>query len=288
MTEIRKAAEVAAAGTPDEKQLEKINALSKTALRPEDVYVFAVRLCDDQVDRDCERFSQQALQQMAGLFVGRTGILDHEWSADRQVARIFDAQVEYGGGCSFLKGWAYMLRTPENESLIRSIDGGIRREVSVGCAVRQTICSVCGEAYGSCQHRKGETYGGTLCTAVHTDIADAYEFSFVAVPAQKEAGVLKKELVGGTEAELKALRADAELGKRFRTELEENVVKLALQLELGAKDELLRRMAKGLSAEDLTELAGVLEEKCAQLYWNGPQLTTGKEAAPENYGAFLI
>ena len=61
---------------------------------------------------------------------------------------------------------------------------------------------------------------------------DAYEFSFVAVPAQREAGVLKglgcgkpklKELADefGAQAEYRALYQQAELGKRYQKELEE-------------------------------------------------------------------
>ena len=79
---------------------------------------------------------------------------------------------------------------------IEDIEGGIKREVSIGCAVARTVCSVCGKVYGSCEHRKGVTYDGKLCVAVLCEPTDAYEFSFVAVPAQRQAGV-QKGLKGG-------------------------------------------------------------------------------------------
>ena len=195
--QITKAAGVLPAGAPDAAQLQKINELTKSPLAAEDVYVFSVRLCDDQVDRDYERFSQQALKALAPMFIGKTGIADHAWSAERQTARIFDTSIEYEQGAMYIKAWAYMLRGEKTDALIREIEGGIKKEVSVGCAVKKSICSVCGKDYGSCEHRKGITYCKELCCAVLCSPTDAYEFSFVAVPAQREAGVMKAAEGGG-------------------------------------------------------------------------------------------
>ena len=83
---VTKAAGVELSGAPSEEQLEKINRLTKTKVTAEDVYVFSVRLCDDQVDRDDERFSEACIRELAALFVGKTGIMDHAWSAEKQVA----------------------------------------------------------------------------------------------------------------------------------------------------------------------------------------------------------
>lgn len=157
---IQKQASVLTAGTPDAEQLEKINRQAKSPLKAEEVYVFSVRLCDDQPDRDHERFSTEALKALAPMFVGKTGIVDHAWSSEKQVARIFEADVEYGDGCAFLKAWAYILRGEKTQEIIREIEAGIKKEVSVGCAMRRSICSICGADYGSCEHRKGESYGG--------------------------------------------------------------------------------------------------------------------------------
>ena len=69
-------------------------------------------------------------------------------------------------GC-YLKGYAYMLRTAENAGLIAEIEGGIKKEVSVSCAVRRQVCSICGHDIhdrGQCSHGKGQVYGGE---AVH-------------------------------------------------------------------------------------------------------------------------
>ena len=119
--QIQKAAEVTTVGRADKAQLEKINRLAKSPLSAEEVYVFAVRLCDDRPDRDNERFSPKALKELAPVFVGKTGILDHAWSAENQHARIFDTEVVSEAGTTWLKAWVYMLRMAGTEEMIRQI-----------------------------------------------------------------------------------------------------------------------------------------------------------------------
>ena len=286
-----KEAAVEVRGAPDAMQLEKINRLTKTEVKAEEVYVFSVRLCDDQVDRDDERFSTQCIRELAQLFVGKTGVMDHAWSAEKQVARIFDTEVLVEAGVTFLKGWAYMLRGEETDGLIRQIEGGIKKEVSIGCAVRRKLCSICGEEYGACGHVKGETYGAERCAAVLCDAADAYEFSFVAVPAQREAGVLKKQ--AGAEGLLdefarKRLTKEAELGRAYRQELETRVKRAAMLLGLELDDGLLTRIVRAMAAEDLRALSKGLERKTAALFAPEPQMKVEAETALEQNSAFLI
>ena len=287
---IRKQASVLTAGTPDAEQLAKINRQAKSPLGAEEVYVFSVRLCDDQPDRDFERFQTQALEALAPMFVGKTGIVDHAWSSEKQVARIFEAGVEYEGGAAYLKAWAYILRGEKTAELIREIEAGIKREVSVGCAMGKSICSVCGAEYGSCTHRKGESYGGQTCVAVLCEPVDAYEFSFVAVPAQKDAGVLKRLGGGGriADAELEKLRKEAALGRTYRKELEDRFVRSAMLLRLGIQEAALREMAAALEPEQLRQAGGALEERTAKLFAPAPLLAEGKETALEKDSAFLI
>ena len=149
---IQKEAAAEGRGQPSAVQLDRINALAKTRLNPEQVYVFSLRLCDDQVDRDFERFDTEALPGLAQLFVGKTGIVDHRWSAENQIARIFDTQVVREKGVSYIKAWAYTRRGGGNEEFIADIEAGIKKEVSVGCAMGSCLCSICGAEYGTCGH----------------------------------------------------------------------------------------------------------------------------------------
>ena len=297
--EIRKATEVMESGVPSAVQLERINALAKARLNGEQVYVFSVRLCDDQIDRDFERFDTAALGTLAKLFVGKTGIVDHKWSAENQVARIFETQVVQDKGVSYIKAWAYIRRGGANEETIADIEAGIKKEVSVGCAMGRCICSVCGSEYGTCGHVKGECYDGQICCAILQEPVDAYEFSFVAVPAQRDAGVLKglgigkrrlKELAEefGIQAEYWALYQQAQLGQRYQKELEDSVVRLGLTLDLGVTEPVLRNLAKCAAADDLLELKAALQKRVEEMLPVTMQLQGGGKFGEEVESGFLI
>ena len=106
---------------------------------------------------------------------------------------------------------------------------------------------------------------------------DAYEFSFVAVPAQREAGVLKglrgrktclKELAEefGAQEEFRALYKDALLGQQYRKKLEDEVVRLCLALGLGAQEPVLRGLVNRAAHDDLMALKGALEARMREMY----------------------
>lgn len=297
--EIKKAAQALRGGEPTAVQLEAILAQCKGKLTKDDVYVFSVRLCDDQIDRDLERFDTQALPGLAKLFIGKTGIVDHCWSSENQVARIFGTQVVQEEGISYIKAWAYIRRGSHTDEIIADIEAGIKKEVSVGCAMGRSVCSVCGGDYGVCGHQKGQVYDGELCCVILQEPMDAYEFSFVAVPAQREAGVMKglarrnvqlKELAEefGAQAEYRALYQLAELGKAYEKELRDDVVRLCLSLELGAAEPVLRGIVDKAAAEDLQKLKAALQQRLWQLEPAKSQLAFDDGGAGCVESGFLI
>ena len=202
-------------------------------------------------------------------------------------------------GVSYIKAWAYIRRGGSNDEIIADIEAGIKKEVSVGCAMGMAVCSVCGSEYGTCGHRKGETYDGEVACAILQEPMDAYEFSFVAVPAQRDAGVLKamgggnrclKELAEefGAQAEYRALYKQAQLGQRYEKELQDSVVRLGLSLELGVAEPVLRNLAKTAAAEDLLALKEALEARLNEMMPVTTQLlgNTGRAQVVES--GFLI
>ena len=86
-----------------------------------------------------------------------------------------------------------MVKSEKNKDLILEIDAGIKKEISVGCCVKSKICSICGADHkeSSCLHTPGEIYDDKICFLTLSQPLDAYEWSFVAVPAQINAGVIK-------------------------------------------------------------------------------------------------
>lgn len=290
------------------EELALINELARKELTAEEVYTFSVRLCDNEIDREWERFPRETLEELAGMFVGKSGIFDHNWSAAGQNARIYKAQVveEEGKttgagdpGC-YLKGWAYMLRTEGNRELIAQIEGGIKKEVSVGCAVKREVCSICGGEMGKCRHVKGRTYNGKLCWGELTGAKDAYEWSFVAVPAQPKAGVIKgmsptlKELARGSGkamAELLELERAAQTGRRYLDRLREEVARLTAleqpELDVG----VARSIVGKLEEDELEALKTVFSRQGRERWGGGAQLTypgTGRKEEKGEDGAFLL
>ena len=278
-------------------ELEVVNTFSKVPLTGEEVYLFSVRLCDNQVDRDGEYFDKASLEQLAPLFVGKTGIFDHDWSAKNQSARIYRTQIvaesgmveETGESKCFLKGYAYMLRSGENAHLIAEIDAGIKKEVSVSCSVERCICSICGHDIKdriNCSHVKGRVYEGATCVVKLQDPIDAYEWSFVAVPAQREAGVMKGRKKGMTlqkflaqsplaedfTRELRQLEQQAQLGRRYLETLRSEVLRLGLLADSAVKAETLKTITEKLEEEELLALKKSYGETVAKRYPLRPQL----------------
>ena len=292
------------------EDLALISALARKEMGAEEVYTFSVRLCDNEVDRDFERFAPQTLEELAGLFVGKSGIFDHQWSARGQAARIYKTEViretaltRAGDPYCWLKGYAYMVRTDATRDLIAEIEGGIKKEVSVGCAVERSVCSICGKdlCKESCGHKKGEVYDGRLCYASLEGAADAYEFSFVAVPAQPRAGVVKgrgsglmrlKDLAAGDgqlERELKQLEEEARMGRDYLKGLRDEVVRLGLLAGLGLEREVLQSMTDKLDYEQLLSAKEAYGRRAGERYPIRPQLSYGqREEKNQADGAFLI
>lgn len=238
------------------QEMELVNRYSRRELSADEVYLFSVALCDNDIDRDYERFTVESLFELEKLFVGKTGIIDHDPTAKNQKARIISCKVEsVDGECTSrgdqlfrLTARAYIRRTEGNAELIEAIEAGIVKEVSVGCSMGHTICSVCRNEMRSplCSHQKGREYDGELCFGELTEPKDAYEFSFVAVPAQRAAGVMKgykekdmneicKSLTGENEVTLskseaaglreyiERLESDSAYAKAYKEELTEQL-----------------------------------------------------------------
>ena len=299
------------AGSATAEELELINTYTRRTLTADEVYVFTVVLCDNDVDRDGERFTVESLFALEKLFVGKTGIFDHNPSAKNQTARIISCKVENvasrttatGDEYFCLKARAYLPRTEGNSELIAALDSGIVKEVSVGCAVGKILCSVCGDDIGMCPHRKGETYGGKLCCGELTEPYDAYEWSFVAVPAQKNAGVTKtaygkeidmegimKKLSRGQSATfsdrdckklleyIDSLKQSAKDGVYYRDSLTTEVLRLSAAVQPGISRETMESVTKGMSVAQLKEFKTAFEKQRAELIPVAPQLYTEKKS----------
>lgn len=305
------------------EDLAKIQQFSRRELLPEEIYVFNVDLCNNDIDRDFEKFSVETLEQMAKLFVGKTGIFDHSMKSSDQTARIFDAFVERINGKKTadgedfycLKAKAYMLNNEQNRSLIDSIEAGIKKEVSVSCSVDKAYCSICStdRKRAACEHRKGRMYGDRLCFNILTDATDAYEFSFVAVPAQREAGVTKsfslkeeaemqdivKMISQGDELTLsksqtselysyiEGLKQEAELGEAYKKKLIKQVVELFKSAFPKMDEALVVSVASVMTSKELLGFCDGMKKSLNESKIK-PQLAVKAETKMNDYSDFKI
>ena len=267
---------------PEQEDMEKIRRFTRKDFSEEELYVFGLILCSNDIDRDFEKFSVSALEGLAKLFIGKTGIRDHSMRSSDQTARIFDAWVEAvpgkktadGENLFVLRAKAYMVRNDENASLITDIDAGIKKEVSISCSMASCVCSICGESKksGKCNHINGREYNGKICCGVLSEPADAYEWSFVAVPAQRDAGITKsfdaaKKEVNMDEIKKSLKNADGETlltGAQARKlydyiEEKEALAGLGEEYKKALVKELVTLCAKSIPSMDLKIFGGVAE-----------------------------
>ena len=130
--------------SPSTEDLKKINKYTRREFDADSLYVFTVILCDNDIDRDFEKFSLSALNELKTLFVGKTGISDHSMKSSDQKARVFETWIEKGNTTTadgepyyMLKAKAYMLKNEENKGFIDELDAGIKKEVSVSCSSKK-------------------------------------------------------------------------------------------------------------------------------------------------------
>lgn len=194
-----------------DEDLKKINKYTLSPLTADDVFIFKATMADnEQDDRNSMPFNLKALQDLKKLYPGKTMLKDHSRRADNQIARIFDTelvqnpnkQTGLGELYTELHAKIYMVKTASNEDLIAEIKGGIKKEVSTSCTPEKMICNICGtdNMKSYCRHWPGVEYtidDGTAkgtkkrCKMLLDGAKEAYELSFVAVPAQPRAGTHK-------------------------------------------------------------------------------------------------
>lgn len=301
-------------------EMEKINRYTRREYKPEEVYTFSLVLCDNEIDRDFERFSIAALEKLKDLFLGKTCILDHERKSVNQTARIYDTALEQdpekltqsGEPYTRLTARAYLPKTEKSAETVELIESGILKEVSVSCSVKRSVCGICGKE--SCSHQKGREYGGKLCSRVLLEPTDAYECSFVAVPAQRGAGVrkgwreetgkdalLRLKEQGGQGVRLTAdetrqvrdkleeLEEKAAWGQEYRSFLQESVLRYSGLIQPEVPRNVMKSAVEKLSLGELSQLGKAYEAMARKVVPLRPQLAPEPAEKKEgSNGAYRI
>ncbi len=150
-----------------------------------------------------------------------------------------------------------------------------------------------------CTHKKGEVYGSKLCCGELVNPYDAYEWSFVAVPSQKKAGITKSHKILGKENDMEkilkaienkkaftldesdsrklceyidGLKKSAKDGVLYRESLTRDVVGLAAFVQPDISGETMESVAKSMTIEQLREFKSAFEKKKKAAFEPVPQL----------------
>ncbi len=251
------------AGSATAEELELINTYTRRTLTADEVYVFTVVLCDNDVDRDGERFTVESLFALEKLFVGKTGIFDHDPSAKNQTARIISCRVENvasrttatGDEYFCLKARAYLPRTEGNSELIAALDSGIVKEVSVAVPAQKNA-GVTKTAYGKEIDMEGimkKLSRGQSATFSDRDCKKLLEY-------------------------IDSLKQSAKDGVYYRDSLTSEVLRLSAAVQPGISRETMESVTKGMTVAQLKEFKTAFEKQRAELIPVAPQLYTEKKS----------
>ena len=154
-----------------------------------------------------------------------------------------------------------------------------------------------------CTHKKGEVYGSKLCCGELVNPYDAYEWSFVAVPSQKRAGITKGHKIFGKENDMEkilkaienkkafaldesdsrklceyidGLKKSAKDGVLYRESLTRDVVGLAAFVQPDISGETMESVAKTMTVAQLKEFKTAFEKKKNEMLTAVPQLYSEK------------
>ena len=237
---------------PTDEQLQRINGFTRRAVTADEVVAFTTMSCNDLPDRDDDLFTTECVKDFAALEqpfspVGKSFMLDHAYSTQNAVGRIFGVDTTKAEGATFLTNEVYMPNTAQFQPLIEKIDFGINWAVSVGVMLGKDECSLsfCKAPFSSwgywCQngHDKGMYYtedaeedswgyplpcdsrtsGAEKCLRAFSNPRDMYELSQVFLGAQYFAQLDKdpsfKSLVKAATAGVPIIGASAEEAKKL-------------------------------------------------------------------------
>ncbi|MCC6144863.1 MAG: hypothetical protein IT368_13740 [Candidatus Hydrogenedentes bacterium] len=168
----------------DDDLLAAVNRFTLRPLAADDFVVFTLDLCHNKIDRHFSRFPEEELEIINELIVGRPLMERHDLRGSLPRGTFFRSRLHREGDVVSVRPEVYVLRTPENESFIRSIEGGVYRDTSIGFSFRTPECSICGRDLRTCDHVPGREYNGDACHFIMREVIDVIEGSIVASGSQ--------------------------------------------------------------------------------------------------------
>lgn len=138
--------------------IEMINKFEKVALNENDVIIFTFVLADNEIDTNNEQLCSSTLCELSHLFVGVNGTV--HLSKSEIKSRIFECYVDIVDGKQTKNGEqycrliarAYVKKFLLSDNDIKEISNATFNEATLGAAVSERICGICGNPVGKCNH----------------------------------------------------------------------------------------------------------------------------------------
>lgn len=179
-----RAVELRAVDAISDDTMTAINRFSLKPLTAEDVAVFTMELCNNQIDAHNSRFPDEELARIAPLTIGRPFMELHDTRGRLPRGLFFRATVKGDSDVKSVCPDVYVLRTEENAHLIKNIEGGVWRETSIGFEFTTPECSICAKDLRECEHIPGRDYEAGTCHYIMRDVTKVIEGSLVPAGSQ--------------------------------------------------------------------------------------------------------
>ena len=177
-----------------EKDMAAINQHALVPLTKEQVAVFRMNLCNDQIDRHISRFPVEELKAISEkLIVGKPLMELHDMPSDglfssnrgsQPVGTFFRSQMVKEDGQVSVRPDVFMRRDAGDDDLIKKIESGIAKGTSISFALDRPECSACGCDIRDCAHMLGEEIDDEICHVVLKEVTDVFEGSIVPLGSQ--------------------------------------------------------------------------------------------------------
>lgn len=137
----------------DDSLLEKINKHTRRTFEANELFVFEGVISDDSLDTfDTRMDPETTLRNYAQDLLSGVSMIDWHDTSREPYARSFDSEIRHNGDLTEVLGRFYVLRNSNSNGrstndIIRNIEGGITRDLSVGfsAGIDDYICSVDGK-----------------------------------------------------------------------------------------------------------------------------------------------
>jgi hypothetical protein len=96
-----------------DEQLAKINHFTRRPYAAEELYIGQMRLANNCIDRDNERYSESILKEFAKTVIRKSLLLDHDRRLSAAIGKFFDCEIEKISLAQAIKETGELLRLPE-------------------------------------------------------------------------------------------------------------------------------------------------------------------------------